>query len=58
MDNDVVATVAHKVKNFVQNPSSLTVRLGDWNPNIQDTAEEFPHLEVGVACVKIHPRQN
>ena len=55
MDNDVVATVAHKVKDFVQDPKGLTVRLGDWNPNTRDRAEEIPHLEVGVKCAKLHP---
>ena len=55
MDNDVVVTVAHKVKNFVSNSDSLTVRLGDWNPNFQDSLEEHPHLDVAVSCVRIHP---
>jgi len=55
MDNDVVVTVGHKVKNFVNNPSGLTVRLGDWNPNTRDVAEEHPHIERAVKCVKIHP---
>merc|ERR1711892_892437 len=55
MDNDVVVTVGHKVKDFVNNPSGLKVRLGDWNPNIRDSAEEHPHIEKSVKCVKIHP---
>ena len=55
MDNDVVVTVGHKVKEFITNPSGLTVRLGDWNPNKKDKAEEFPHIEVPVQYVKIHP---
>ena len=55
MDNDVVVTVGHKVKNFVNNPSGLTVRLGDWNPNTRDNAEEHPHVEKSVKCARIHP---
>jgi len=55
MDNDVVVTVGHKVQKFVNNLESLTVRLGDWNPNGLDTLEEHPHIEVRVQCVKLHP---
>merc|ERR1711971_24083 len=55
MDNDVVVTVGHKVKNFVNNPRGLTVRLGDWNPNRRDNSEEHPHIEKSVKCVRIHP---
>jgi len=55
MDNDVVVTVGHKVKNFVDNPSGLTVRLGDWNPNRRDPKEEHPYIEHPVKCVRIHP---
>ena len=29
--------------------------LGDWNPNKKDKDEEFPHIEVPVECVKVHP---
>ena len=55
MDNDIVVTAGHKVKNFVNNPSGLTVRLGDWNPNTRDNAEEHPHVEKSVKCARIHP---
>jgi len=56
LDNDVVVTVGHKVKDFVTDPSGLTVRLGDWNPNQFDNKiEEIPHIEVAVNCVKVHP---
>lgn len=55
MDNDVVVTVGHKVKDYVRDSSGLTVRLGDWNPNELDTLEEHPHIEVEVNCVKLHP---
>ena len=55
MDNDVVVTVGHKVKDFVHDPSGLTVRLGDWNPNVRDSAEEFPHIEKSVLCLRLHP---
>merc|ERR1711936_818948 len=55
MDNDVVVTVGHKVKDYVNNPRGLKVRLGDWNPNRRDRAEEHPHIEKLVTCVKLHP---
>ena len=55
MDNDVVVTVGHKVKDYVRDPRGLTVRLGDWNPNEEDSQEEHPHIEVEVDCVKVHP---
>ena len=60
MENDVVVTVGHKMKDFVGNPGRLSVRLGDWDPNVEvqnveNTAEEIPHIKVQVVCVKIHP---
>jgi len=55
MDNDVVVTVAHKVRDYVQNPNDLIVRLGDWNPNERDIIEEHPHINMRVDCVRIHP---
>ena len=55
MANDVVVTVAHKVKNYVTNTDGLVVRLGDWNPNLNDKAEEYPHIEKAVRCVRLHP---
>ena len=55
MDNDVVVTVGHKVQRFVDDLESLTVRLGDWNPNGLDKLKEHPHIEVKVECVKLHP---
>lgn len=55
MDNDVVVTVGHRLQDYVGDVSQLSVRLGDWNPNKKDSIEEYPHIEVSVACVKIHP---
>merc|ERR1711913_45258 len=55
MENDVVVTVGHKVKDFVNNLDGLKVRLGDWNPNRRDPAEEHPSIEQSVKCVRIHP---
>ena len=45
MENDVVVTFGHKVKDYISNPLGLTVRLGDWNPNKKDKDEEFPHIK-------------
>ena len=55
MENDIVVTVGHKVSAYISNPGSLSVRLGDWNPNKLDTLEEHPHIEVKVKCIKVHP---
>jgi len=55
MDNDVVVTVGHKVKDYVNDSRGLKVRLGDWNPNRRDGKEEHPHIEKSVTCVKLHP---
>ena len=55
MDNDVVVTVGHRLQDFVGDVSQLSVRLGDWNPNKKDSIEEYPHIEVPVTCVKLHP---
>ena len=52
MENDVVVTFGHKVKDYISNPLGLTVRLGDWNPNKKDKVEEFPHIEVPVEFEK------
>jgi len=58
MENDVVVTVGHKVKDYVRDSNGLTVRLGDWNPNELDNLEEHPHIVVGVTCVKLHPKED
>jgi len=55
VDKDVVVTVAHKVKDFVDDYEGLTVVLGDWNPNLKDEAERFPEVELRVNCVRLHP---
>jgi len=58
VDNDVVVTVAHKVKQFTRNPGALKVRLGDWNPNKKDRKENFDFIEQKVDCVTLHPEQD
>jgi len=55
VDNTVVVTAAHKVRDYVNRPFRLTARLGDWNPNERDSAEDFPHVTMEVDCVRIHP---
>ena len=39
-DNDLVVTVGHKMTAYQDDWSSLTVVLGDWDPN--SSAEKFP----------------
>ena len=34
---------------------SLSVILGDWNPNTRDEKEEYPELRMTVDCVRLHP---
>jgi len=58
VDNDVVVTVAHKVKQFTRNPGALKVRLGDWNPNKRDKEENLDFIEQNVDCVTLHPEQD
>ena len=58
VDNHVVVTVAHKVKDFTDNPGGLRVRLGDWNPNEKDEKEEYDHVSREVECVMLHPGQD
>jgi len=50
----VVATSAIKVRDFVNNPEALTVRLGDFDPTNEN--EELDHVEMEVICVKTHPK--
>jgi len=56
LDNNIVVTVGHKVRDFTRDASRLRVRMGDWNPNTRDPREEHPEITVRVECVKIHPR--
>ena len=58
VDNDVVVTVAHKVRSFTNNPGDLLVRLGDWNPNRRDRKEEIEFVTRQVDCVLLHPEQD
>lgn len=58
MDNNVVVTTATKVKDFIRDPSNLSIRLGDWDPKSvgPNSREEFPHITKRVSCIKIHPK--
>ena len=58
LDNDVVVTTATKVKDFLSSPSELTIRLGDFDPtsDYPNPLEDFPHVEMDVDCIKLHPR--
>ena len=57
VDNDVVVTTATKVQDF-RDPSLLTVRLGDFDPNLEaafNDKEDFPHAVADVECIRLHP---
>jgi len=58
LDNDVVVTTATKVKDFLRRPEDLTIRVGDFDPttDFPNSVEDFPHVEMDVDCIKIHPR--
>lgn len=61
LDNDVVATVGHKMKDFINKPEELVVHVGDWDPNsvggpFGSGKEQAAHREYAVDCVKIHDR--
>lgn len=55
IDSYHVLTAAHSVKSF-DNPSSLIVRLGEWDTNRM--TEFMPHEDYPVAEVIIHPGFN
>ncbi|XP_053204100.1 LOW QUALITY PROTEIN: phenoloxidase-activating factor 2-like [Panonychus citri] len=53
IDDYFIITVAHCVKDFINNPRLLKVRLGEW-----DTANEnefYPHEDYDVEKIIIHP---
>jgi len=60
LDNDVVVTTATKVQKFLRSPSDLTIRIGDFDPtsDYPNPLEDFPHVEMEVVCIKLHPRAN
>ena len=60
LDNDVVVTTATKVKDFLRRPSELTIRIGDFDPtsDYPNSLEDFPHVDMDVDCIKLHPRAN
>ena len=59
LDNDVVVTTATKVQKFLRSPSDLTIRIGDFDPTSDwtNSLEDFPHVEMEVVCIKLHPRE-
>ena len=59
LDNDVVVTTATKVQKFLKSPSDLTIRIGDFDPTSDwtNSLEDFPHVEMEVVCIKLHPRE-
>merc|ERR1719450_1451983 len=65
LDKDLVATVAHKMKDYTDKVDELVVRLGDWdlrndfnNEFKPENGEEYPHIEIDVSCIKLHPKQD
>jgi len=52
----LVLTGAHCVDKFRSEVSSLTVRCGEWDT--QHNTEPYPHQDLRVATVKIHPEFN
>ena len=52
----VVLTGAHCVDKFRGNVSGLTVRCGEWDT--QHSTEPYPHQDLRVATLKIHPEFN
>merc|ERR1712110_762570 len=54
VDNNVVVTAAHKVRDYTRS-DSLIVVVGEWNPNTRDEREEYPEVKMRVECVRLHP---
>jgi len=52
----VVLTGAHKVEDYVNDPTSLVVRCGEWDT--QTEGEPLPHQDRTVQHVVIHPEFN
>jgi hypothetical protein len=57
LDNDMVVTTATKVQKYLDDPGALSVRMGDFDPNVEvGGMEDFPHVEAEVTCVRLHPK--
>ncbi|KAF2352293.1 Serine proteases trypsin domain [Trinorchestia longiramus] len=54
ISNSVVLTAAHKLTS----PNGLTVRLGDYDVSRANDVPQYPHYEVPVIDVLIHPNYN
>jgi len=49
----VILTAAHCVNGFIQNPTELKIRCGEWDT--QNETEPYPHQDRKVANLEIHP---
>merc|ERR1711923_521795 len=56
IDTGVVLTAAHCLDKFRNDVSKLIVRCGEWDT--QHTTEPYPHQDVRVESVQIHPEFN
>ncbi|XP_011505633.1 PREDICTED: trypsin-3-like [Ceratosolen solmsi marchali] len=56
LDSTHIVTAAHKVNAFVNNPTMILVRLGEWNT--QNNNEPYPSINLNVAKIIIHPSFN
>merc|ERR1712012_1345392 len=56
IDTGIVLTAAHCLAKFRNDVSKLIVRCGEWDT--QHTTEPYPHQDVGVESIEIHPEFN
>jgi len=56
IDTGIVLTAAHCLDKFRNDVSKLIVRCGEWDT--QHTTEPYPHQDVGVESIQIHPEFN
>lgn len=56
ISNDWILTAAHKVQQYISRPQSLKIRIGDFDVSRADENPQFPHVEVAVQQIIIHPQ--
>ncbi|CAG9807302.1 unnamed protein product [Chironomus riparius] len=56
IDHMHILTVAHKISNYTLTPTSLKVRLGEWN--LAPATEPITPIEFNVVRIFIHPQFN
>lgn len=56
IDHMHVLTVAHRISSYTSSPSSMKIRMGEWN--IGSTTQPITPREFNVIRVFVHPQYN